>query len=226
MWAQNCNSLSTNYYGNSISDSSIISGYENIIMSGVKLFGAVELLELSNMCNMVAKIPLLTNMLLESELITNRFIFNISGVDYADKTKDSGQIYWSSDNVLMFGIDGNNLLSLGKLFRRVNKIYYYPILSPSIDVKILRFQVYFQNNYNDALPMSGKMQIKIIRTNRCQYIYINVVQLPEDIGEWYLKIGDSFIDLAKYVENKANFVIESDLNGNNWKVHEKSYFFV
>jgi hypothetical protein len=234
LWAQNCNSLATNYYGNSINDSNIISGYEDIIMSGAKLFGAIELQSLTNMHNTVSQIPLATTTTTTTTILNNPSPININKMDFyvsninfgnQSVTDSTNQINWSSDNKLIFGDIG--VLSLGKFPRRVNKFYYYPVLSPSINVKILRFQVYFQNNYNDGSPMAGKMQIKLVRTNRCQYISVNIAQLPADKGEWCLRIGDNnVIDLANYVGDKANFVIESDLNGNNWKIHENSYFSI
>ena len=83
-----------------------------------------------------------------------------------------------------------------------------------------------QNVYNDGVPNAMQFQIRMFRGSSFQYIEIRCKQAPSTAGAYNITNGTAFQNtygsFTNMVSNQS-FVLQSDINGNNWTFYNNYY---
>jgi len=211
------NYLPNSYYFNTQqSTGAMISGNATTTMntSGLTVLSAV-----SGQDDSFAVIPL-------------NFDFYFFGTNYGNSL-NSG-IYWNTNNVIGFG-PGNGTITwtantgrgilLGNADRRTNT-FYYSSTQTSSGYSYITCLLFAQNIYNDGVPNAIQFQIRIFRGPSYQYIEIRCKQAASTPGAFNITNGTTFQNTyGSYSNMVANqsFVLQSDLNGNNWTFFNNYY---
>jgi hypothetical protein len=160
----------------------------------------------------------------------NNFSFFFYGTDY------NNNMFWSTNQVLHFGpnltppilwlANSGKAILLGNADRRCNFITSIPTVSVNnhyIYKIIISQDNNFQVNSNDI-----EMVIRIIRGPDAQYIEVRIVKWSGTVtitGVWDITDGSSYKNtFQNYVPSQGNnFVLKSDLLGNNWQLFNNYY---
>jgi hypothetical protein len=143
-------------------------------------------------------------------------------------------IYWSSNNVLGFGNPDSTIswtattgkgVLIGNLDRRTNNFYYSTTQSSS-GYSYLNCLLFAQNIYNDGIANAVQFQLRFFRGPASQYIEVRCKQAPSTAGVYNITNGSAFQNtygaFTNMVANQS-YVLESDLNGNNWTFYNNYY---
>jgi hypothetical protein len=165
-------------------------------------------------------------------VIPINFDFYFFGTNYGNGL-NSG-IYWNTNNVIGFG-PGNGTITwvantgrgilLGNVDRRTNT-FYYSSTQTSSGYSFITCLLFAQNIYNDGVPNAVQFQIRIFRGSSYQYIEIRCKQAASTAGAFNITNGTTFQNTyGAYSNMVANqsFVLQSDLNGNNWTFFNNYY---
>lgn len=164
-------------------------------------------------------------------IIPISFPFYFFGVDYGSNLN---KIFWSTNNVLHFNIGTNTItwvattglgILLGNTDRRTNTFYYSTTQSSS-GYNYINCVLYAQNIYNDGIPNAIQWQIRIFRGSSNQYIEVRSATVPNTGGVWNITNGSVFQNTFGGYTNVTSgnsFVLQSDINGNNWQFLNNYY---
>ena len=161
------------------------------------------------------------------------FDFFFFGTNYGNGA-NSG-IYWNTNHVLGFGATNATIswlantgrgILLGNADRRTNNFYYSTTQSSS-GYSYLNCLLFGQNIYNDGVTNAVQYQLRFFRGPSAQYVEIRCKQAPSTAGTYNITNGtafqNTFVSPFTNMVNNQSFVLESDLNGNNWKLYNNYY---
>ena len=160
------------------------------------------------------------------------FNFFFFGTNYGNSL-NSG-IYWNTNQVIGFGTTNNTItwvantgrgVLIGNTDRRTNTFYYTPTITSS-GYSYMSCFLYGQNIYNDGVVNAVQFQFRIMRGPSYQYIEVRCKLAPSTAGAYNITNGTAFQNtyggFSNMVANQS-FVLQSDLNGNNWTFFNNSY---
>jgi hypothetical protein len=161
------------------------------------------------------------------------FDFFFFGTNYGNGA-NSG-IYWNTNSVLGFGTPNGTIswaattgrgILLGNTDRRTNNFYYSTTQSAS-GYSYLNCLLFGQNIYNDGTPNAVQFQLRFFRGPIAQYVEVRCKQAPSTPGTYNITNGtafqNTFVSPFTNMVSNQSFVLESDLNGNNWKLYNNYY---
>lgn len=160
------------------------------------------------------------------------FDFYFFGTNYGNGL-NSG-IYWCSNNVLGFGTTNNTItwaattgkgVLIGNADRLTNN-FYYSTTQTSSGYSYINCILFAQNIYSDGIPNAIQFQMRFFRGPVSQYIEVRCKQAPSSAGAYNITNGTTFQNtygsFTNIVANQS-YVLESDLNGNNWTFYNNYY---
>jgi hypothetical protein len=176
------------------------------------------------------------------------FPFYFFGTNYGSGATGNNGIYWSTNNVVGFGVpSGSTIWSattgrgilLGQYDRRTDtNAYYFPIAT-SGTYKILRFQAWFRNYYSTGVANEGGIQVLLARNtiNGKQYVEVRIFKgsggansgAIATVGQFNITdqvsykgtFGSTFA--STFPADNTSFVLSSDSNGSSWTFLNTSY---
>ena len=158
--------------------------------------------------------------------------FYFFGTNYGNGNNNG--IYWNTNNVIGFGTgittiqwfaDTGRGVLLGNTDRRTNTFYYSTVQSSS-GYNYITMLLFGQNVYNDGVPNAMQFQIRMFRGSSFQYIEIRCKLAPSTAGAYNITNGTAFQNTYGSFTNMAptqSFVLQSDINGNNWTFYNNYY---
>uniref|UniRef100_A0A6C0DP29 Uncharacterized protein n=1 Tax=viral metagenome TaxID=1070528 RepID=A0A6C0DP29_9ZZZZ len=176
------------------------------------------------------------------------FNFSFFGSNYGAGATGNNGIYWSTNNVVGFGVPSNTTswsattgrgVLLGQYDRRTDAYACYFPIATSGNYKILRFQAWFRNYYSAGVANEGGIEVRLAKNtiNGNQYIETRVYKgsggarsgAIATVGQFNITdqvsykgtFGSTFA--STFPADNTSFVLSSDANGSNWTFSNTSY---